>query len=331
MINFFVILSDGDNRSARRVRVAKTLQSSLEEEFVKQAESFRTHIENIPGKDGKREKATAASEPVDFFPLFTLPDNKHVFEIPDFELDPYILAAAKNPDSLQNLKLNDETIPQIRAFCVTCGTEKRPVVYFQSFDRRRVLQQSKMTFLQRDGAFAKLDEVGFTLSDSLQAIYDGGTLRFRSYAVVARFLNLLDLFNEASDEKIEAVLGNELFDVENQDDVVQFSDTHMRKQYSAIVQLGVLDRAKPKDVVNAANEFLDTPLGVVRKGGKERISFPKEKRDQKQLLSFLSEGLYKGPLTGEKYQSNSHRPLKKATTPKPPESSPKKGPKKKKK
>lgn len=311
MANFFVILSDGEDRSARRVRVAKGVQHALEQEFEIQAEAFRTHTEHVPGNDGKREKVVLASESVDFFPLYSLPDNKQVFEIKDFELDPFILQAARNPDSLQNLSLNEETIPQIRAFCVTCGTDKRPKVYFQSFDRRRVLQQGKYTFLQRGGTFAKLDEVGFTLGDGLQAIYDGGTLRFRSFAVVSRFLSLVKLFNEVSNEKIESVLDHELFHVENRDEAVQFSDTHMRKQYSAVIELGVLGKATPKEIANAANEFLDVALDTVRMDGKDRILFPKEKRDQKGLLALLTEGLYKGPLTGEKYQSNSHRPLKK--------------------
>ena len=106
---------------------------------------------------------------------------------------------------------------------------------------------------------------------------------------------------------------------------MQFADAHMRKQFSAVVELGVLDKASPKDIVNAANEFLDVPLDVIKKGGKERIGFPKEKRDQKGLLALLTEGFYKGPLTGEKYQSNSHRPLeKKSASKSQPRSTPKK-------
>ena len=102
---------------------------------------------------------------------------------------------------------------------------------------------------------------------------------------------------------------HKIFHVANSEQVIQFADTHMRKQFAAIAELGVLEKATPKSVSDAAKNF-DIPLTVSKHNGKLQIDFPDDKRDQKQLLSLLSEGYYMGPLTGNKYQSNSHRPLK---------------------
>ena len=199
---FFVILDEFKNRWALQVQVSKAVQDTLAAEFEKQADEFLKYSERISGNDGERAVEIKDSKAVDFFPIYSLHDHSEVFKIKTFAIDDFILSAASKPDSLPHLTLNDDTIPRIKAFCAVSGTKAKPKICFQAFDRRRILQRQRFTFLQSGDSFSRLDKVGFTLGEEVQAVYDAGTLYFRSYTVVSRFVNLLGLFNEASNEKL---------------------------------------------------------------------------------------------------------------------------------
>jgi hypothetical protein len=232
-----------------------------------------------------------------------------MFEIDDFALEPPILSAAKDPDSVEALILNEETIPAIRAICAVQASRSSVRILFQSFDRRRILTTNRFTFLQDGNAFTPLDKPGLTFGDAINAVYDNGSLLFRSYAVTARFLSLVEVFNEASEDKMKEVLDHKVLHVANIEAVLKQSDSTMRKQFAAISELGVLEKAKPNVLKDTAAEF-GIALGVERHGGKLKVEFPETKKQQKEFLTFLTEGYYVGPITGNKYQSNSHRPMK---------------------
>jgi hypothetical protein len=307
---FFAILADGDNKYALRVPVTKPVQDALIEEFERQSLEFVRYSHRVENADGVLQKQEDDSERIEFFPLFTVDDKSQVFELEDFEIDDFILDAARKPDSVGDLRLTTDTIPKIKAFCAAEKKGPKTTIYFQAFDRRRSLSTNNWTFLQSRNSFSKLDHSGFTLADSLSAIYQNGSLLFRSYAVVSRFLSLVSVFNEASDSKVDEVLKNKTLWVKDAASVIAGLDSLMRKQFTAISGSGVLEKASPQKIAKAAKEF-DFTVSLVTSKGKQQVEFPDAKRDQKDLLKLLTEGYYLGPVTGEKFQSNSHRPLKK--------------------
>jgi len=268
-----------------------------------------TYTHRAKNVDQGRKSVVSASERVSFFPIYTLHDHSQVFAINNFKLDAPILAAAKTPNSVGPLKLDDKTIPIVKAICASFRSGQSLKVYFQMCERRRLLSTDWWTFLQGRDTFSRLDRPGFTIGDSIHAVYENGTLLFRSFAVVSRFISLIDLFNEASNDKIEEVLGHQVLHVADLDSVIEHADTIMRKQFAAVSELKTLDKVKPNVIKEKAADF-DISIDVQRHAGKLKVEFPETKKDQKELLTFLTEGYYKGPLTGNKYQSNSHRPLK---------------------
>jgi hypothetical protein len=307
--NYFAIFRDGDEAFVKRIVVNREVQLELESEFQRQAKSFITYSRRVPDDDGKRQLVADDSERIEFFPIYSLSDHSQVFEVDDFPLDKPILDAAKAPDSVDALTLDNDSIAAIRAICAVQRSRSSVKVIFQAFDRRKALSQDRWTFLQDRKTFRRLQQPGFTLGENIQAIYDNGTLLFRSFTVVSRFINLVSMFNEASSERIEGVLSHDVFHVADAGEVIEHADTTMRKQFAAVSELGVLDKAKPNKVKEVAAEYgIDIEVG--KHNGKRRIEFPEAKKQQKELLTFLTEGYYTGPLTGNKYQSNSHRPLK---------------------
>jgi hypothetical protein len=307
--NFFAILRSGEETIVKRIRVSADVQDELEEEFERQADLFLSYSYRQSGGTGRGPLVTEESERVAFFPIYTLPDNSQIFELPGFSLEDVIDEGARNPETLDALVLEAETIPLVRAICAVVSTKDSLKICFQAFDRRRILNTAKWTFLQSGEVFSRLDKPGLTIGDTIAAIYENGTLLFRSFAVTSRFLNLNAVLNEASNEQITEALSHPVFAVDDLQGVLANVDTVMRKQFAAISKLKVLDEVKPDEVKTVAAEF-EIEISVSTKGKQQRIDFPKDKKSQKELLKFLTEGLYKGVITGIAYQSNSHRPRK---------------------
>lgn len=308
-MSFFAIIESGGTRFARRVQVTRQIQEELTTEFERQAREFLSYSHTDQDGDGGRVTETA--ERISFFPLYQLDDRSQIFEEANYQIDQFITNVAQNPDAVEPLTLDDQIISKIKAFCAATVTQRSVKVYFQAFDRRRSLTQRSWTFLQDGRTFSRLNQPGFTLADQIHAIYDNGTLLFRSFSMAARFLELAMMFNEASNEKAEEVLSHDIFVVEDSAAILKTADSLMRKQFAAISELGILDKVKPSEVKTIAADF-DIEIGVRRVKGKDRLEFPAEKKVQKGLLKVLTESYYIGPVSGEKFQSNSHRPLKKA-------------------
>jgi len=79
-----------------------------------------------------------------------------------------------------------------------------------------------------------------------------------------------------------------VFHCADPDSVIDHADTTMRKQFAAVSALGVLDKAKPNNVKDVAAQF-GIAIEVGRHNqGKLRVEFPETKKQQKELLTFLT-------------------------------------------
>jgi len=306
--NFLAILEADEMFDVRRIRVPKTSQDELTEEFENQAADFLNFTHRKTNDDGETEKVTEAAERIDFFPVYTINDLSQIFEI-ELDLDSTLLHAAKAPDSASPLRLDDDTLPALRAICAAEYTKKSLTIYFQAIERGRLLTKNRMTFLQSADEFTLQKRPGFIFGNKIHAVYQDGKLLFRSFQVAARFVNLLAVFDEASNETITEVLDHSILLVGDKNAVAANADLVMRKQFTAVAELGVLDKVEPGKVKKSAADF-GIDINVKTDKGKSKVCFPGTKREQKELLKFLTEGYYLGPITGNRYQSNSHRPLK---------------------
>ena len=78
----------------------------------------------------------------------------------------------------------------------------------------------------------------------------------------------------------------------------------MRKLVHAITRSGTLDMYDVNQIGVAAAE-VEMPMDVV--DGK--VVMPTERRAIKTFLQFLDDGLYRASLTGQRYVTNSKRPV----------------------
>ncbi|MFZ1005871.1 MAG: Kiwa anti-phage protein KwaB-like domain-containing protein, partial [Candidatus Sulfotelmatobacter sp.] len=239
-------------------------------------------------------------------------DEGEIFTIQPFQLPEDYANAPKHPNEYESISFDANNPPSIKAILagVHSHSTNTTKLYFQSYSTTQLLLNNftLLTALHSKGTFHKLNYAGLTLGSRLTAVFQDDTLLFRSYTLVNRFLDIKDYFREATDEEVSLVLSHKLFDVEDQDDVVNMSDSWMRKRFSALQASGILDKITPRKTANKAAKYGLT-IEVNRKDGKDAIAFPTDKRKAKQLLAFLNEGYFQGELTDQLYQTNSHRSL----------------------
>ena len=116
-------------------------------------------------------------------------------------------------------------------------------------------------------------------------------------------LQVLELYREATDPEVRDFADHPRLMVEDLEDFVLSADQVTRKLVNAVVASEVLDTYYPADIQAAAKA---TQLEIELQNG--RIVMPSGRREMKDLLQFLDESRYSGPLSGRPYVTNSRRP-----------------------
>lgn len=82
------------------------------------------------------------------------------------------------------------------------------------------------------------------------------------------------------------------------------SDQVIRKLVHAVSRTHVFDNYSVTDISEKA-----ASLGIAITVSDDKIVMPKARKDVKQLLRFLDDGIYEASLTARRYVTNSKRPL----------------------
>jgi hypothetical protein len=96
--------------------------------------------------------------------------------------------------------------------------------------------------------------------------------------------------------------------VESKDQLIEMSDSWVRRKISLIQQSGILQNVPINEMKAVAIEF-SIPFNTVAEDSGELITIPDNKSDLKKLLRFLDEDYYKSPLSKTKFITNSKRVL----------------------
>ena len=288
-MHLFALVHEGRETAVRKVRVTRAVRTELDALFAEQAESFL---------DNKLDR-------VAFQGTYSV-DESEIFKIDDFELDEAIVDAITNPDESEELELAEAPLKLISLFSGEYDEDAEKVTaYFQAFTRSRLIRTG-WTLLQRGNTFQKLDDPGVTLDTKLVVAFQDGSLFFKKYLTANRIIDITEYFREANDEEIKEVLGHDRLLVEDVEAVLEICDGWMRKRFSFLMESNVLDEVGPRKIANAAKKY-DLKFSTSRGRNGDQLVFPEEKKQMKEMLTFLNEGYYEGELTGTKYRTNSNR------------------------
>ncbi len=241
------------------------------------------------------------------------PGKGEVFEIKDFKLDQAVTKAAKSPLTTTPLSLRRSPFPQIKAIIATEVNSPLRVI-FQEFRVDQIIRQGYAfvnKFLHGKETFDLVESSGIAVGSDIDAVYDDGSLYFRSYYTANRFLDLTEYFKDATDEEIRDLLKADTLCTENENDLLDQTDAVMRRKFAIIKKTEILNLVTPEQIkAAAANQGMEVQIDDT--GDHKRIVIPAERAEAKELLDFLCQARFIGPLTNELFIANSYRPAKKS-------------------
>ena len=184
------------------------------------------------------------------------------------------------------------------------GTER---ILVQSFAPSQSLNRPWLiSLLFEAGTYTRLDASAFRLDEKLVCIVEGDLIKFRSLYSLGRVIDTSAIFSAATDGEVRtfAVDYANLFEIADVDDFVNNSSRNARKYIVSIARSEALRNHTAHTLQTAST---GTRLSIVVQHGK--IVVPRTGGAITELMRFLNDGRYVGPISGEAFITNSRRPV----------------------
>ncbi len=286
--NLFAACRINRNRgelSPKRVQLDGTIQDEVEGIFIQQRSSFLEGIDEEIPFDGRWKPDPNQLLTIEVPPgasLFRNTLDQDAINVPDLDVANF-------------------TNEGVRALFTgeALGGDMRVLV--QNFHIGQVLSRKFLLF-QSGNVFRRLSRPAFVLDTSLAFVIEGGLIKFKSPQKLRSVIDITDIYRAATEPEVRAFAVHQHFAVDDIEQLVESADEPARKLIHAISNSGVLGFA-PTQIQQAAQL---TQLTITMQGGK--IVLPSTRRELKEVLQFLDESRYSGPLTGTPYVTNSRRP-----------------------
>lgn len=280
------IVKVGKGKQLFKIQLHQNLQIMLSETWSGFLYSFLNEIEEIEFDAGyKPEKHERF-----VFTKFEIPDwlNESSETIPDLH-------------SIHEQEVNLEDIKGIAAFVK--DDDSNELVLFQNFSNSQIIRPGNFLFLSSD-TYETPKNPGLSLESTIRAVYFPieNKLLFQNYMKVNTFLPLADFYKEATDQQIEEVLNHDKLMPEAVEKTKSITNQWFRKRFAMLRESGILDQYDVNYIQQYSRNY-----NVNIQVDQGQIVFPAEKHQAKQVLQFLNEELYRGPITDTLYETNSKR------------------------
>lgn len=237
------------------------------------------------------------------------PDEDELLIIREFEDIDSLAVAISNPITIPVAEPASLDFEQIKAlFFGRVESGGVISIYLQSFDRRKLINDTGFSIFHSQNVYKKIEGTGLTLDNKVSAKLKGSELSFFSFFHVSRMFDLTEYYQEATDTDIVAFSTIPQVAVNNQQALIDASDHWVRRKLWLIKQSGILERVPPSDIRRIAAEF-NIQISYQSTADIEKMIMPADKKELKTLLRFLDEDYYKSPLSNANFISNSKRPV----------------------
>lgn len=200
-----------------------------------------------------------------------------------------------------------EDIEEIRGLAMR-PDDGRERILVQAFSARQVFgRHPALAMFLSGGAYTRLESPGLQLGTGLVCIVEDGQLKFRSLASLGRVIDTTAIFHEATDDEVRTFAGAypNLFEFDG-DDIDRFVNTASsrtaRKCIASLNASGTL-LTRSARALEAASK--STKLNLQIRG--DRIVMPTKSGEITELMRFLNDNRYVGPVSGEVFIANSRR------------------------
>lgn len=277
----------GGSLHVKRVQIAQPVQTIIEGLFQQQANDFLegVHEEILFGGDWK-------------------PDTDEILVLDAPNEIALMQSAMVNPIGLDTIDSEQFASEGIKGLFVGIGQGDSQRFFIQSFSAQQFLARNRIALIFESEVFRQITEPSFALDSKLVAIAEGGKLKFKSFFFLKRIFPLDEVYRVATDQQIDGFLAHQNLSVP---DVMAFksaADQQIRRLVHAVSTANVLGNSPVADIQTKAASL---GVSIVIEGGK--IVFPLDRRQIKELLRFLDDSIYEGPLSARRLITNSKRPF----------------------
>jgi len=286
---FALIKDDSGSCQIKRIRVNQSLQTELIQIFEDQRVLFEQGVDTEVDFNGDWK-----------------PDLNEVLTIDDIEESVLMKDAINaNASSFTDVVISNFKNEPIKAIFTGLTTNGQTKVLVQKFSSRQALSLSQLPLIkmQTGNTFVKTTDDIFTIDNKLVAIIEDNKTKFKSFHNARMVFDLSGFYKEATDEDLTRMAQHASLEIADLISFIEEADTQVRKMAHAIESSAVLDNYTVAEISAAAANFPD--ISIVVNNGK--ITLPSDKKELKEVLHFLLEDIYKGPLSGSDYLTNSKR------------------------
>lgn len=288
--NFFALIKDDSGScQIKRVRVNQSLQTELIQIFEDQRVLFEQGVDTEVNFNGDWK-----------------PDSNEVLTIDDIDESALMKNAINdNASSFSDVVISNFANEPIKAIFTGLTTNGQTKVLVQKFSSRQALSLNQLPLIkmQTGNTFVKTTDDIFTIDNKLVAIIEDNKTKFKSFHNARMVFDLSEFYKEATDEDLTQMAQHASLEIADLANFIAEADTQVRKMVHSIESSAVLDNYTVTQISTAAANFSD--ISIVVNNGK--ITLPSDKKELKEVLHFLLEDIYKGPLSGSDYLTNSKR------------------------
>lgn len=288
MAQLYAICRETDILEVKHIQISVELESLLDGVFQQQEIQFLKGIDNEVDFNGDWK-----------------PDDDEVLVIKGLpEAEKIIQATDQNAISLPILDVMNFETQGVKALLWSTGSGSSKRLLLQNFGPQQLLS-SRFSLLFRDDVLRRLNEPAFSLDTKIVAIINHlSDVRFKSYPMLRRILDITPVFREATDQELNVFCDNALINVSNKSHFISNADEIIRKYVIAISKSDVLSIHTVDHIIGKANA-----IGFQIQLSSGKINIPQDKKDAKILFSFLLNKVYLGPLDEQLLIANSVRSL----------------------
>jgi hypothetical protein len=275
-MNPILIVKDKKGTRYLRLDLHQDTAERAREIFSEAADSFGQSIEEL----------------IPFDPGYKLEDDQ-CFEINDFPISEDLISFCKQPISADRLDPAHFDTLSINAVVGYDVNKEAIRLYFQNFDSRRVLVPGRRFAvwpISDASTFAELTAPVLLLDANITAVWEAGTLRFRSFHLAKQIFDLSSYFAAATDEQVTHFSAHHRFRCSDLDRLLKTCNAWCRTKISLILRSGILDHSTGELLRDAASS-VQFELDI---DDEDRIVLPEDKRKLRSLLQFLDEDVYRG-------------------------------------
>jgi hypothetical protein len=207
-----------------------------------------------------------------------------------------------DPLTLNTIAAGDFVNQNIKGLFLGIGDGPAGRILIQTFTAQQLLSRSRLALIFEGDTFRQVTEPSFTLDSKLVAIAENGRLRFKSFHLLKRIFSLDEVYRVATDQQIETFCGHSSLNVADLEAFKGLADQIIRKLVHAVETSNVLNQCTVADIQTKADD-----LGVELNLSNGRIVMPTERQQVKELLRFLDDAIYEGPISARRLIANSKR------------------------